>query len=485
MPTPAELDQLSAIIQRLTPLTTIARGDLIRSQDWNVMVTALIDVARTVIAEGQGAPVPPHEHGGQITLDWLTPGLRATVEGGPLADPFESARLAQAEGRVTSLGAKLEGLDTALNQVRVRLSELAGRDATRESQIQSFNVKLASTDAIRDDNLALRTSLAGIQSNVSAALSVGQKLIVDGAPVDMQAVTDRVKVLESFRDGLKTPEGTLLDAATIEAEITARTASLVSKADLEAAFTVHPVTIPAAQLAALSDSLSASIKSDVTTTMNQIAAGIKAQTDASLAGIDGKVARAVGDALPSLGDTILARLQPQIAAAVQGGVAQMQSLLDRQLGDATTGLRADMARSMADLQSQLGTTVRDQLERQLQVSLEPVQKSLTTLSTAVQANTTAIARHDDILSKLGQRVEVVAQSDTAARDQLKTTFTEQITEQVTEQIRGQTTQLQARLDSRLAAADAATKQAIAETAKTVNARIDQIALTRGPGRAPQ
>jgi hypothetical protein len=476
MPTPAELDQLNALIKRLLPLTTLASGDLIRSQDWNVIVSALVEVARTVIADGEGQPVPPHQHGGQVTLEWLTPALRTTVEDGPLSDPFESGRLSQAETSIHDLGGQLEGLSKELNQLRLRVSQLAGNDATRESQVSSMALKVAATDSIRDDNLALRKSLDGIQANVNTALSVGQKLTVDGSPVDMQAVSNRVKSLETFRESMKTTAGNLLDAASIDAAITTKTAPLVTKSDLDTAFTQHPVTIPAAQVASLTSTISDSVKGDVTSTMNQLAATIKAQTDTSLATIDAKVARAVSDALPTLSDSIIAKVQPQIAAAVQGGVTQMQSAFTKQLGDATTTLRSEMAKNVADLQTQFGANLRDQVQKQVQVSLDPIQKSLSSLTATVQANGVSIAKQDTTLGQLGQRVEAVAQADQTARDQLKAS--------ITDEINGQTTLLQAKIDSRFSIADAATKQALADGLKTVNDRIDKISPAPRPTLTP-
>jgi hypothetical protein len=388
-----------------------------------------------VIADGASTTVPPHQHGGQVTLDWLTPTLRTTVEAGPLSDPFESARLAQAEGAIATLGRKLDDASGALNAVRLRVTQLAGNDATRESQVSSINVQLAGTGAIRDDNQALRSAFSAMQANIATAMSVGQKLTVDGSPVDMQAVSDRLKALESFRDGLKTAAGTPLDAAGIDAEIAAKTATLVSKTDLDAAFTQHPVTIPATQLSSLTDTISTAVKGDVNATMTQLAASIKAQTDTSLAGIDAQVARAVSDALPSLSDSIIAKVQPQIAAAVQGGVTQMQTQLTNQISATMTTLRAETAKSVADLQSQLGTTVRDQLQSQLQVSLAPIQKSLSDLKATVDAHTAIIAKHDATLTQLGQRVE---------------------------------------------ASDATNKQALADAVKAVNARVDAVSTVVKP-----
>ena len=93
MPTVAQLDRLKALVDRLTPLTQIQRGELIRAQDWNDVVGMLLEVARAVLAEDAAEQtVPPHEHPDQVKSSWLDPSLRAIMERGPLSDPAQNAR---------------------------------------------------------------------------------------------------------------------------------------------------------------------------------------------------------------------------------------------------------------------------------------------------------------------------------------------------------------------------------------------------------
>src|SRR5262245_1523945 len=94
MPTVAELERLRALVERLTPLTQIQRGDLIRAQDWNDVVSALLDVARATLADNAAdAPVSAHEHPDQVKMSWLEPSLRALIERGPLSDPAATGKL--------------------------------------------------------------------------------------------------------------------------------------------------------------------------------------------------------------------------------------------------------------------------------------------------------------------------------------------------------------------------------------------------------
>ena len=74
MPTVAQLDRLKALVDRLTPLTQIQRGELIRAQDWNDVVGTLLEVARAVLAdEVTPQTVPPHEHPDQVKTSLARP----------------------------------------------------------------------------------------------------------------------------------------------------------------------------------------------------------------------------------------------------------------------------------------------------------------------------------------------------------------------------------------------------------------------------
>ena len=112
MPTVAELERLRALIERLIPLARAQRGELIRAQDWNEVVGAVIEVARAAYAESDHeAGIPPHEHPDQVKISWLEPALRALIERGPLADPAAAGKLEdlnRRESRLSDLLTKVE-----------------------------------------------------------------------------------------------------------------------------------------------------------------------------------------------------------------------------------------------------------------------------------------------------------------------------------------------------------------------------------------
>src|SRR5512134_2041235 len=97
MPTPQDLERLRALLGQLTAIGGARRGELIRADDWNALVSAVEDIARAVLAIDPAAAVPSHEHLDQVTSAWLSPDLRELLERGPLADPAAQKRLTEIE----------------------------------------------------------------------------------------------------------------------------------------------------------------------------------------------------------------------------------------------------------------------------------------------------------------------------------------------------------------------------------------------------
>jgi hypothetical protein len=93
MPTVAELERLAALAKALTPLTSVRAGTLIRAEDWNTVVGALIELARAVLSSSKEGAVAAHEHPDQVSIGWLDAQLRFLIERGPLADPAATSRV--------------------------------------------------------------------------------------------------------------------------------------------------------------------------------------------------------------------------------------------------------------------------------------------------------------------------------------------------------------------------------------------------------
>src|SRR5688500_2303947 len=97
MPTPQDLDRLRGLLAQLTAIGDARRGELIRADGWDTLVSAGGDLARAVLAVDAADRVPAHEPRDQVTSAWLSPDLRDLLERGPLAAPALQKRLTDIE----------------------------------------------------------------------------------------------------------------------------------------------------------------------------------------------------------------------------------------------------------------------------------------------------------------------------------------------------------------------------------------------------
>lgn len=161
-----ELDRIQGIVAALQGLGNAQRGDLIRAQQWNDLVSLVGSVAQMLLTTlQQERAVPPHDHPDQVKSSWLDPSLRALIEKGSLADPALVARLTELNGRVSRLEARHDQLrdDTVL--VRDRFSELSTRELVRDANIKDVRL-LAESKTLPEEKITgirevLSTQLRG------------------------------------------------------------------------------------------------------------------------------------------------------------------------------------------------------------------------------------------------------------------------------------------------------------------------------------
>jgi hypothetical protein len=407
MPTVAELQRLDALVRTLTPLTRVQAGALIRAQDWNAVVGALIEVARAILAEAKEPVVPHHEHAEQVTLGWLDPRLRGLLERGPLADPAAAARLSDFDRRVTRLGAQLTGLEEGVGEVRNRVTEVATRDLAREREVTEVRRLVDGLADGRDDVAALRDTLRAVQGDLATALEVGRRLTVEGQPVDMADLVQRLRGVEELRERLRTPAGQLLDANLLEQRLTELTTSLVTEEELNQALEIRPGRIPPEDVAALRESLRAELGSGLEVSMTRVADTLRGEVTARLAEVDAQVSRAVSDALPGLRGSLLADVRPEISQAVSRGGEETRTLLSRQLDEREATLRGDLGRQLFDLQASIPATVRAEFDRQLPARLGQIRQEMDALAQRTAATETRLTDQDARMAGITSRLDSV------------------------------------------------------------------------------
>lgn len=479
---PADLERLQAVVGRLAPLSSAATGDLIRAQDWNALVAAVVDLARAVLAEGP-ATVPPHDHVGQVKSSWLDPRLATTLERGTFSDPESANRLGGAERAVTAVDGRVTSLTAELTQLRMRLNETLSRDLERQSQVSALGLRVSTVKDSTEDVQALRSTLTSVQDALGRALTVAQQLTVNGVPVDLGKMGQRVGDLESFREGLRGADGSLVDAARLKADIQAATATLVSKDQLTTALEARATALTPAQMATISSSVASSLRNELSVQFTQLGDALRAETTQRLNSVNDLVTSAVADAVPAVRDSALVKLRPEIAAAVSKSAADQQARTDQLFADNAKTMRAEFDTKLATTRTDLTTTLTAEVGRQVGTGLAPVLGSIADLNTRLGANTASIAdlttrsvATADALTKLstsvttvGQRVDAVAAADASARAALETS------------LRGEFTAADARMsstfDGRLTALDASVGQRLTDTATSLRTELRRTSVT--------
>jgi hypothetical protein len=418
MPTVSSLERLDALAKRLTPLAQVQRGTLIRAQDWNDLVGAVLDVARAVLAEDRITTVPPHKHTDEVRIDWLDPGLRKVVEGGPLADPGPQGRLGGVERSQSQALARVETLERTLADLRARLGDVATRHATRDAELADLHKVVAGLG----DNSAgleeLRGSLRSIQGDVATALDLGRRLTVGGAPADLEALDRRLRGIEELRALMTLPSGQLLDAATIERRLTAIDQNAATKSEL-ADLAARPATVAPGELAAIEGRLGTAIKVQVDQAGVAILAQASQATAAALGDIDAKVARNVADALPAFGDGLLATTRAETGAAVRAGSDGAVAAANARLTTTEAALRGSLDAGLADARAAIGAGVRAELDRQLPPRLAEVSAAQAGLTARVDTVAVRLDDADQRLAANDAQILAVSRNEAAARADLK------------------------------------------------------------------
>lgn len=367
MPTVADLERLRALTERLRPIADVGQGELIRAQDWNTLVGAVSELARAVLAEDRQVTPAPHEHPDQVDVGWLEPKLRALIERGPLSDPATLARLGNLEQRVERVAQRIEEMNGNVSEVRDRITDVSSRDLIRESDITRVRRVVEGLDDSRESVREVRESLRSLQQDVSTAVTVGQRFIVDGQPVDVPALLGRIDALDQLRERLRAPDGTLFDARNFENRLTALTNTLITQDQLDEALATvrRDVTLSPEQLGAIEGNVRNGLSAQFNASFLGLRNEIRADTTARLNTVDERVAQAVADAQPNIVSAAVGALRPEISAAVRDANTQNQALLERRLAETGAALTADYSRRIGDVQIGIDAAVRGEFDRRL------------------------------------------------------------------------------------------------------------------------
>jgi hypothetical protein len=426
MPTPQDLKRLQALLAQLGALGAVRRGELIRAEDWNSLVAAVTDVARTVLAVDVAPTVPAHEHLDQVTSAWLAPQLREVFERGPLADPAMQHRLLDLEQGLRRLSAQLDESRSRVDEFRGRLTDVITRDLEREAAVTRVRREVDNVIDPRPDLLDLRNTLATVQGDLGRVLQAAAQLTVAGEVVDLGSVVNRLGQLEQFRERLRLADGALLDAATVEQRLAQVTNSAVSPGQLEEALRDRPAGVPAEALAAIEGRLGTSLRAQVNQALDAAAAQIRDDVNDRLNSVGDLVDSRVNDALPGLTRGVINDLAASLDAAREDAINAALAGAAQALDAREQAIRDDLGGLIDDVRAGLAPAVSKELARQLPAQFDGLRSDLSDLSRRLDAVAAQAVRHEAILNQHELILARLPQDQVATKNDLRQTLLAEI-----------------------------------------------------------
>jgi hypothetical protein len=395
MPTAVELNQLTALLSALTPLTTKSSGELITAEDWNTLASTVATIAQVVIAGGPDI-VPPHDHAGAVGLSWLDPGLRAIVQGGGLADPAQDARLGAVERATSGLEGKFHRTDDLISQLQSAAGQASADSLLHQGRLTAIDATVSGLADARTDVANVRTTLASLQTSVATAVQAASGLQVGGQPIGVvvSSLLDRTAAVEGAQ---RTNDATLK-------QVSAATTDVVTNEQLKTALGSVQATLSDADRQALTQSIATDLQSSINTTVASATGQLQDQLNKQFAGVDAKVSAAVAGATSSLSDDIVARIQPQIATAVSQSQASTLASVQTQIATAVSASAATLQQNIDTLQASTAQTVSTEVSRQLGGTLSDIQSHLAAVDTQLTRVGQRLDGEDGQISAINQQI---------------------------------------------------------------------------------
>lgn len=419
MATAVEIERLQALVERLGPLAGKTRGELIAADDWNTLVSAIVEIGRATVATGQ-AGVPQHEHPDQVGIGWLDPQLRQIVTGGGLKDPALDSALIKLRRDVSLLDTRLGRVGDDLAATRTRVDVVATNDVTRTATLDRLNRKLLGAADDRGDIADLRSTLRTLQTEVGRAVEVGSLLEVDGEPLDVPGLVQRLGSVEQLRDRLTRPDGSLLDASGLEIRLAELQAALVTQEQLtEAIDEVRSGGGNPRDLDQVLDAARQAGRAEATSAVDTLGTDLRSVLSARLAEVGDEVDARVRRATAAFVDEVLTTTRAELGEGLDSMAARLRESIG---ADVAAQLRAaDEAtrEALANFDAALGGLVEKTVEGRLANVLGELTARVAAVDERMSGFEGVVKEMSVRVDRLEERIEVNRRNEIGERDSLR------------------------------------------------------------------
>jgi len=426
-----QLERVKALVDRLLPLAGRGRGQVISAADWNTVVGALIEVARSVIDDSGERVVAPHDHPDQVSAGWLDPRLRAAVERGPLADPVATARIGAVERGVLAAEQRIDTALSDLREIRTAASRVEASDLDRQATVTRLTRKVDGLADARDDVTALRDSLDVLRTDLNTVSAFANGM-ADVSPAELR---EGLRRGEELRTRLTTSSGALLDAAEIERRLTVLANTVVTEDELTAQLSDLRLQVPDDLNATLTEHARTVAQQQADAVMTAQADELRADIATRLAAVEATAAQRAAEAAGRLGDSLRTELHDsltqELTTVISARDAEIRAELNSAIVDTRSATRDMVDAVAADVNNVVADRVRAELaaaESQLADRiLQRLQPALTEVTAAVAALRTEVGEQRRAHSQLATSVAELRQTTTTAIDtarrELQASFT--------------------------------------------------------------
>lgn len=222
------LEILAKVVEGLKPLADRARGEPLRAQDWNQLVTAITDLAQLVAAReattdaalAQRFSPRDHNHEGQLQISWFEPQTRQMLERAVNGSVEQSTAIERLDGQVGSLTRQLKDMGTQIAKLQSDLVEAHENDFVRKNAIERVQLDLESVRTVERTVTGLTNRFDGFDDSKRRILEFQDALRdANGQPIDVAQLREGVAQLGDLRERLTLANGQLASLTTFERQI--------------------------------------------------------------------------------------------------------------------------------------------------------------------------------------------------------------------------------------------------------------------------
>jgi chromosome segregation ATPase len=222
------LEILAKVVEGLKPLADRARGEPLRAQDWNQLVTSITDLAQLVAAREAATDATlaqrfaPRDHGheGQVQLSWFEPQTRQMLERAVNGAVEQTTAIERLDGQVASLTKQLKDMGTQVAKLQSDLVETRETDFVRKNAIERVQLDLESVRTVERSVTGLTNRFDGFDDSKRRILEFQDSLRdANGQPIDVAQLREGVAQLGDLRERLTLANGQLASLTTFERQI--------------------------------------------------------------------------------------------------------------------------------------------------------------------------------------------------------------------------------------------------------------------------